>query len=131
MGPEIGPAVPIRDGWRAVVLLVDDDPDTLEALSEAIAERGVEVVTAVDGSEALALLRGGLRPTAVFLDSWMPNVDGRSVLRALRSDPAFEALPVVWMSAEGGQSPAGTGSLPKPIDVDQLNALLRDYCQGH
>jgi CheY-like chemotaxis protein len=113
---------------KRVILLVEDDLDTLEALTEAIADRGIEVVTAVDGTEALVALRAGLRPVAILLDSWMPNLDGRAVLRELRGDPELTAIPVVWMSAERGEPPAGTGRLQKPIALEHLNAVLRTLC---
>ena len=115
---------------QAVVLLVEDDRDTLEALSEVIEQRGINVVAASDGVEALELLRNGVRPAAVFLDSWMPNLDGGAVFRAMKSDPLLAPIRIVWMSAEGGQPPAGTQHLQKPIDTDHLLAVLGSLCQA-
>jgi len=109
----------------SLVLLVEDDLDTLEALTEAIEGHGVRVVQAVDGNEALSALRDGIRPGVVFLDSWMPKLDGRSVLHALKADPVLAAIPVVWMSAEGGPPPSGTERLEKPIDIAHLVSILK------
>ncbi len=51
--------------------------------------RGVGVKATSDGVEALAVLRAGARPTAVFLDKWMPNLDGVGVLAAMKADPTL------------------------------------------
>jgi CheY-like chemotaxis protein len=110
---------------QRLVLLVEDDRDTLEALSDVVERQGINVVAASDGVEALEVLRGGLRPDAVFLDNWMPKLDGDRVLHAMKSDPSLASIRIVWMSAGASPPPAGAEHLQKPIDTARLLAMLR------
>jgi CheY-like chemotaxis protein len=110
------------------VLLVEDDRDIREALAEVVEARGVGVTAACDGLEALAVLRGGDRPAAVFLDHCMPKLDGAGVLAAMRADPALSDIPVVWMSADPGQPPAVAEHLRKPFDMEALLEVLGSLC---
>jgi CheY-like chemotaxis protein len=107
-----------------MVLIVEDDDDIRDALSQIIEERGVGVLAAVDGVEAMALLREGARPSAVFLDKWMPKLGGAAVLDAMRADPALAAIRVVWMSGDAREPPTGTEHLQKPFDMDRLLAIV-------
>jgi len=109
---------------------VEDDQDIREALAEMVEARGVGVKATSDGVEALAVLRAGARPTAVFLDKWMPNLDGVGVLAAMKADPALSQIPVVWMSADPGQPPSVTDHLRKPFDVNALLEVLGSLCEA-
>jgi CheY-like chemotaxis protein len=82
------------------VLLVDDDEDTREALSELLRAEGFSVATAQNGREAIRWLRETHpAPSVVLLDLMMPVMDGNEFLRAKQIDPAISLLPVVVMSA--------------------------------
>jgi CheY-like chemotaxis protein len=84
---------PRLDGVR--VLLVDDEPDALDLVTEVLRANGAEVVTAISARQALALLPT-TRPHVLVSDISMPDMDGLDLIRALRS-----------LSAEqGGQTPA-------------------------
>jgi CheY-like chemotaxis protein len=112
-----------------LVLLMEDDYDLREAISELLEARGVEVRAARDGREGLDILQSGLRPHAVFLDQWMPRLSGESVLAAMAGDPALAGIPVVWMSGDR-RKPATpvAGCLEKPFDLSQLTAVLASLC---
>ena len=111
-------------------MLVEDDQDIRESLSELIESQGVRVKAACDGIEGLDLLRAGLKPRAVFLDSRMPRLDGAGVLAAMREDPALVPIPVVWMSGDRRQPPVVAAHLEKPFDVDALVVVLGALCEA-
>jgi CheY-like chemotaxis protein len=108
---------------RSVVLVVDDDYDIREALSDVLAAEGYTVVTAADGEEALDRLRNGVRPDVMLLDLMMPRVSGVEVIDALRKDESLREIPVVVCSAHRGYRPDDLGVhdvLRKPVSVEEL-----------
>jgi len=119
---------------RSVVLVVDDDFDIREALSDVLASEGYNVLTAADGSEALETLRGGIRPAVMLLDLMMPRVSGVEVIDALRKDETLLEIPVVVCSANRGYGADDLGVLDvlrKPVSVDELlKAVARAITPG-
>jgi two-component system, chemotaxis family, chemotaxis protein CheY len=114
---------PDSSSRRSVVLVVDDDFDIREALSDVLASEGYSVVTAADGEEALDRLRGGIRPDVMLLDLMMPRVSGVEVIDALRKDESLRQIPVVVCSANRGYGPDDLGVhdvLRKPVSVEEL-----------
>jgi CheY-like chemotaxis protein len=81
------------------ILVVEDDQEAREALADVLSSEGYQVVLAGNGLEALELLNGGLRPAVALVDLQMPVMDGWRLLAQLRSDPRFQDLRVVVMSA--------------------------------
>jgi CheY-like chemotaxis protein len=112
-----------------VVLVVDDDYDIREALSDVLVSEGYSVVTAADGREALDRLRNGVRPDVMLLDLMMPRVSGVEVIDALRKDVLLRDIPIVVCSANRGYGPDDLGVhdvLRKPVSVeDLLDAVAR------
>ena len=80
------------------ILVVDDDPTNLEVLRVRLSAQGYEVVTAVDGEDALRRARE-LKPDLVLLDVMMPNLDGISVLKELKGDITLRYIPVILVTA--------------------------------
>ncbi len=113
-----------------VVLVVDDDPIALDLLSRTLHEAGMNVVTASDGDEALAMART-IKPAAITLDVLMPGKDGWEVLRELKDDPATSNIPVVMVTMTEdralGYALGATEFLTKPVQRDQLVQLLERY----
>lgn len=108
------------------LLVIEDDSALRDSLVEIIEAHGFDVRAASDGVEGLALLRGGLRPTAVLLDRWMPRLDGAGVLSAMAGDERLAKIPVVWMSGDVAAPPRDVSArLEKPFSVDDLLDLLR------
>ena len=87
-----GPAAP------GIVLIVDDVPENLALLHDALDEAGYLVLVATDGESALARARQSL-PELILLDAVMPGLDGFEVARRLKADFATRAIPIVFMTA--------------------------------
>ena len=101
---------------RPLVLVVDDDPDILDA-------EGYRVCRARHGQEALAQVESE-RPDIILLDLMMPVMDGVAFSQALRKRPAVSDVPIVVISADGNPQRAAAvgaaGYLAKPFDIDAL-----------
>jgi CheY-like chemotaxis protein len=116
----------------ALVLVIEDDADLRDGMRLCLEQKQYTVTTAADGLEALALLRGGLRPCLILLDLMMPKVGGFGFRRAQMDDPALADIPVVVFSGRYDarvQSGAlgAAGYLQKPIDPDQLLAAVEQH----
>jgi CheY-like chemotaxis protein len=111
----------------AQVLVVDDEPDIRETVSEALAVEGYDVEVARDGLEALAACRAH-RPDLVLLDLMMPGMNGWEFRAAQQSDPALASIPVVVVSALG-RVPAlhAEAWLQKPFGLDRLVDEVRRH----
>lgn len=113
------------------ILVVDDNPTNLEVLRVRLNAQGYEVVTAVDGEEALARTRE-LEPDLVLLDVMMPKLDGISVLKELKRDAALRFIPVILVTAKAdtrdvvnGLEAGGDDYLTKPFEQAALVARVR------
>ena len=127
-----GPAdLGARETEQPLILVVDDDA-TVQGLVERHLERaGFAVITADGGREGLRLARE-LRPSAVTLDIMMPDLDGWTVLAAMKGDPALASIPVVLMSIvdekNRGYALGAADYLVKPVDRSKLVATLTGIC---
>jgi CheY-like chemotaxis protein len=107
------------------ILIIEDDKDIRNSISEILAEEGFEPACAANGQEALDKLKQGLRPHLILLDLMMPVKDGFQFTEDVSKDQRFRDIPVVIMSADGNVSvkQARTGAkayLKKPVDIDVL-----------
>ncbi|MGR3436609.1 MAG: response regulator transcription factor [Shimia sp.] len=82
------------------VLLIEDEPNIVEAIRFVLARDGWDVATHSDGATALAAV-GRAAPDVVVLDAMLPNRSGFDILRDLRADPDHGALPVLMLTARG------------------------------
>jgi two-component system chemotaxis response regulator CheY len=98
------------------VLIVDDDTDLRSALTELLEEEGYAVEGAADGRDALAKLRGGLRPALILLDLMMPGMNGWDFRKAQLDDPELRALSVVVVTASGSD-PATIRAQLGPVEL--------------
>ena len=123
--PPLVSLTPLLAGKR--LLIVDDDPDICEVLTELLTAEGYAVDCASDGVEALAALVSA-PPDAVFLDVNMPIMDGYEFLRRRDADPRLAKIPIIIMGASALRPEATSGLcisvLPKPIDFVTLLARL-------
>jgi len=114
----------------AKILVIDDDPEVCEIIGRYLKKDGFCVVTATSGEQGLRLAHE-LQPTAITLDVMMPEMDGWSVLRALKADPALRRIPVIMLTMiddrTRGYSLGAVDYLTKPVDRDQLQKALSRY----
>jgi signal transduction histidine kinase/CheY-like chemotaxis protein len=119
------------EAQEALILVVDDDVTVRELVKRHLERSGFAVVTAGGGQEGLRLVRE-LRPAAVTLDIMMPDLDGWTVLAAIKGDPALAATPVVLMSIvdqkNRGYTLGAAGYLVKPVDRTKLIETLTGIC---
>ncbi len=112
------------------VLVIDDDTTARELIANHLREEGFSVVTANGGRDGLKRAEE-LRPMAITLDVLMPDIDGWTVLAALRGNPKLADIPVVMATVTDQQRKGialgAAGYLTKPIDRDRLIALLQPF----
>src|SRR5262249_43022286 len=82
------------------VLLVDDDSRNIFALSSVLERRGMRVLTATTGNEAIALLDGTPDVAIVLMDIMMPEMDGYQTMQVIRRNMAFRRLPIIALTAK-------------------------------
>lgn len=116
---------------RDMILVVDDTPDTLGFLTEAIEQADLTVLVAVDGESALDLV-GQITPDLILMDAVMPGLDGFETCRRLKQIPHLSHLPVIFMTGLSdtehvvkGLEAGGVDYVTKPIVVDELIARIR------
>jgi adenylate cyclase len=116
-----------QNGARGTVLVIDDDPTARELVAAHLGEQGFAVETAAGGVEGLKRARE-LRPAAITLDVIMPDIDGWTVLAALKGDPELADIPVILVTIvdepRRGVALGAAGYLTKPIDRDRLLAIM-------
>ena len=116
------------------MLVVDDDRDIRDVLTDALEAEGYRVVTAADGIEALDWLRAEVaRPCIILLDLMMPRMDGIQFRTEVMNDPASPLIPVVVLSADPSaiataKSLNFAGSLRKPVPLEALLAAVHAHC---
>jgi CheY-like chemotaxis protein len=128
---DVAPAGAPADGAIATVLVTDDDAAARRIIGVHLAREGYRVLYASAGPQALEIAKRE-RPDAITLDLLMPQVDGWTVLRALKEDPDVAAIPVVLVSMAAdrglGLALGAAAVLAKPVDRAELTAALRENC---
>ena len=112
------------------VLVIDDDPESLEIISRFLHKAGLEVVTAENAEQGLRLAHA-IKPAVITLDVVMPEMDGWSMLSALKADPDLHNIPVVMLTMVDDKTRAfslgATDYLTKPVSREQLQTALMPY----
>ncbi|MBH0238612.1 response regulator transcription factor [Methylobrevis albus] len=116
---------------RDIVLVVDDSPDTLSFLTDALEQSGATVLVAIDGAQALALVER-ITPDVILMDAVMPGMDGFETCRRLKRSSALSHVPVIFMTGltetehiVHGLEAGGVDYVTKPIVIDELFARIR------
>jgi CheY-like chemotaxis protein len=116
-----------------LVLVVDDDPDILDAICDIVDGEGYRIARARNGAEALDRVADE-RPDIILLDLMMPVMDGLAFAGALRDRYGEHRIPIVVISADGNPSRAASvgaqGYLAKPFDIDALLGHLSSMTGG-
>jgi CheY-like chemotaxis protein len=114
------------------VLVVDDDVRNIFALSSVLERRGMSVLAAGTGREAISTLESAPDVAIVLMDIMMPEMDGYETMQVIRQNPAFRRLPIIALTAKAMKGDrekcleAGASEyLAKPVNTDQLLSVLR------
>ena len=121
-----------EDLLNRTVLLVDDDARNIFALSSVLERRGMRVLTATTGTEAIDLVASTPELAIVLMDIMMPQMDGYQTMQAIRAKPRLRRLPIIALTAKAMKGDrekcleAGASDyLAKPVNTEQLLSALR------
>lgn len=116
---------------RNVALVVDDSPETLRLLTDALDSAGMTVMVALDGASAMRIV-DQITPDIVLLDAVMPGMDGFETCRRLRRDAGLDGVPIIFMTGLAetehivrGLEAGGVDYVAKPIVVEEMLARIR------
>ena len=128
--PEVQP----QPAVRTCVLVIDDDPLQRDLMQRYLSKEGYLVRTASGGAQGLQLART-LLPAAITLDVMMPDMDGWSVLSALKSDAALRDIPVIMLTMVDdpvrGFTLGASDYATKPVNRRKLSKILQKYTCPH
>jgi len=107
-----------------IVLVVDDEAEVRQVIVRMLQGVGLDVVDAANGQDALALMEGGLRPSAIVLDLWMPIMDGWEFLS--RAKPVAPVIVLSGLGQDVHPLPRCVVKLlMKPVGLDELVEAIR------
>jgi len=117
--------------FNDIVLVVDDSPDALGLINDALETASMDVLVALEGRQALTIAKR-IRPDIILLDAIMPNMDGFETCAALKQDPQLADIPVIFMTGltdtcdlVRGLEVGVVDYLTKPINTSELLARMR------
>ena len=120
---------------RPKVIIVDDDRDTREMLTLALELEGFDVGQAANGLRLISAMHVD-RPDVILLDVMMSWIDGFELCRAIKKNPTFGDIPVIFISARksaaderAGIEAGAVDYFPKPLDMDRLVARMREILE--
>ena len=118
---------------RGIILIVDDTPDNLALLSDALDDAGYMVLVALDGVSALGRIQRR-RPDLILLDAMMPGLDGFETCRRIKAEPSSADIPVLFMTAltdsehvVQGFEAGGIDYVTKPINPEEVLARVASH----
>jgi len=116
---------------RDVALVVDDSPETLRLLTDALDGAGMTVMVAMDGAAAMRIV-DQITPDIILLDAVMPGMDGFETCRRLKRDAGLSNVPVIFMTGLAetehivrGLEAGGVDYVTKPIAIEEMLARIR------
>ncbi len=114
------------------VLLADDDVRNIFSMTKALEKYNMKVIPAMDGKEALKLLKENPTVDVILMDMMMPEMDGYETIKAIRKNVVTKNIPVIAVTAktmtgdrEKCIAAGASDYISKPVDIDQLVSLLR------
>lgn len=122
------------DNFDGIKVMVIDDSKTIRRTAETLLTKaGCEVITAIDGFDALAKIADTL-PAIIFVDIMMPRLDGYQTCALIKNNSAFQGTPVIMLSSKDGLFDRAKGRivgsdqyLTKPFSKDELLSAIRDH----
>jgi twitching motility two-component system response regulator PilG len=123
-----------KSGMNGLRVMVIDDSKTIRRTAETLLKKeGCDVVTAIDGFEALAKI-SDQQPQIIFVDIMMPRLDGYQTCALIKSNSQFKSVPVIMLSSKDGLFDKARGRivgseqyLTKPFTRDELLGAIRRY----
>lgn len=117
------------------ILLIDDDADMRDTMTDVLRDEGYDVIAVAGGREALRLLEEGARPALILLDMMMPGMDGRQFRAEQTKNREWAAIPTVVFSAyvnvaETASAIGAAGGLQKPVRMEALLELVGRFVSG-
>jgi CheY-like chemotaxis protein len=114
------------------VLLIDDDRDNRELLTELLEYSGYAVESCGTAAGAHSILDARGKPSLVLADVLLPDLSGPDFVTAMKERPGFEAIPVVFVSGfqAAALGPTEAPVLTKPLDFDVLMTLVARHCDA-
>lgn len=121
---------------KGKILVVDDEVNITQILEFSIGAEGYEVITAMNGEEAIEKARRE-QPDLIILDIMMPHVDGYEACRILKTNPMTKAIPVVLLTAKGrdidkrlGHEVGAVDYIVKPFSPNKLIERIHELLVG-
>jgi DNA-binding NarL/FixJ family response regulator len=122
---------------KDLVLIIDDSPENLGMLNQALEREGMETLVALEGVQGLSIARK-MTPDIILLDAMMPNMDGFEVCHLLKQDVELKSIPVIFMtglsdsdSVVKGFASGGIDYVTKPIINSELIARMRVHLSNN
>lgn len=119
------------------IMIIEDDPSYVSMMETILQMEGFAVRSSMNGQSAIPLIREN-RPDLILCDIMMPDMDGHSVLEALKCDTALADIPFIFVTALGertdirnGMSAGADDYLPKPFSADELIASVTGRIRRH
>ncbi len=125
---------------KRLVLVVDDDPDLVEAVSMKLESEQYRVAKAYDANQAWEKIKVE-RPKLIILDVMMPNKNGYQLCDEIKKNPEYKDITIILLTAVGeavtttkymhrdGITTLADEFIPKPIDLDKLMEIVKDYTE--
>jgi len=125
----------VTEKKKKKILVVDDELDMLMVIKLRLEASGFDVITATDGLEGLNAARKD-NPDLIVLDIMLPKMNGYKVARFLKFDEEYRKIPIVMLTALGGEEDRNTGIetgadayLTKPFETEQLLKTVRKFLE--
>jgi diguanylate cyclase (GGDEF)-like protein len=122
-------------GWKPAVLVVDDVPENIHELLEALKD-SYRIQVACNGAKALAIVQGTEPPDLILLDIVMPDMDGYEVCRRIKATTAGNRIPVIFVTVVDavqeklkGFDLGAADYITKPFDIDEVRARIRNHLE--
>ena len=116
-----------------VILIVEDDPKSLELTQAVIEASGYSTIAAIDGEQGVKLARDK-KPDLILMDIMMPKMDGYAACHAIKIDKLTREIPVIMLTAAGyelnkklAQNMGASGYVTKPFNIEELQGIINQY----
>jgi CheY-like chemotaxis protein len=118
------------------IIVIEDEPQMLRNMLTILELEGYDAVGVENGEQGLAAIQAH-QPGLIFCDIMMPGLDGYSVLREIRAQPATASIPLVFLTARGekndmqtGLAMGAEGYLTKPVVLNDLLSVVRKHIRA-